>query len=943
MGVELTRPLALALLPLLIGFILIDRQSRRAHSTTRRLVLLAIRLLGFSLLVLALAAPMIWTGTDALSTVFVLDRSASVSAAQQQEAITWIDRALQQRHPGDRVAVISFAGDAAVESGLSTAVDTVVPTARLDRNHTNLVGALRLAAGVLPQGGARRIVLLSDGNENVGSVLSEVPSLQALGVPVDVVPLVATTASPEVAVRRLGAPPAIHRGERFTINVTLSSTVETAARLRFLVDGRLDSTQNVDLHVGDNSLVFGHDPLSPGQHTLEVVVEADRDTAVENNVGYATLQVSGPPRVLLVEGDPGDARYLSKALEAAGLTVEVDAPSILGSDVAGLRQYDAIGLVNVPATRIGADGLVALRSYVQDFGGGLVVIGGDRSYGVGAYRKTPLEDALPVSMDVRGRQAHANVALVLVIDTSGSMSEGPPGATKIELARQAARGATAELTDQDQVGIIAFDESPRWIFPTAFLTDRATLQSEISRLEPGGGTEIYPALKLAYDDIVTRPAKVKHILLMTDGLAPSGDYPGLTAQMRAHGVTLSTIGIGTDADLNLLQNLADWGRGRFYDASNPLDVPRFVLKETSEVARAAVTEETFTPKAVDQTPILSGITSIPALDGYVATTPKPSAVIGLESPEDDPILAQWQFGLGRVVAFTSDVTARWSARWVSWSAFSQFWGQAFKWTVPAPQGQSLQVQATVADGRATVVVDAVGNDGRYINDATTTATIAGPTGQVTTVPLQQVAPGRYAADVAADQQGAYLVQVSQSVPGRPTPDTQTAGFVVGYPSEFSGQPPDLGLLRQLAASTGGRVLAAPADSFDHNLRPADEAQPVWPVLIAALIPLFVLDVAIRRLRFSPADLAPVVERIHRGWLGRVGPAAHLAARLRSATTAARPMAVPTLRPGVASIRPPPPPAPRIRAVPAAAPTTGPASSRLLAAKRRAAPPPASRR
>src|SRR5579884_1772768 len=295
MGLEFTQPIALALLVLLVAFVLIDLKSRRARSSTRRYLLLAVRSVAFTLLVLALAAPVIWTGTDTLSTIFVLDRSASVSAAQQQEAIDWIDRALQQRHPGDRAAVVSFAGNAAVENGLSAILSAVVPTAHLDRNHTNIAAALRLAQGLLPQGGARRIVLLSDGNENVGNVLAEAPTLRALGVPVDIVPLSAASA-PEVAVRRVDAPPAIHKGEKFTVNVTISSTVETSAKIRFLIDERLDSTQTVDLHVGENSLVFGHDPLAPGQHTFQAVVEPDRDTLAENNVGYATLQVSGPPR-----------------------------------------------------------------------------------------------------------------------------------------------------------------------------------------------------------------------------------------------------------------------------------------------------------------------------------------------------------------------------------------------------------------------------------------------------------------------------------------------------------------------------------------------------------------------------------------------------------------------------------------------------------------------
>ncbi len=946
-NVELTRPLALSLLVLAVAFVLIDRYGFRARTTARRYTTLGVRLAGFTLVVLALAQPVIWTGSNTLSTVFLVDRSASVPVVQQQQAIDWIEQAIREKRPTDRAAVISFAGDAAIETPLSSTPSAIASTTRLDRTHTDLAGALRLAEGVLPQSGARRIVLLSDGNENVGSALAEAPTLRAAGIQVDVVPLTATN-GPEVAVRSLSLPPAVHKGERFTINVVVDSTVDTGARLRLLIDGKLDSSYDVQLHPGQNSLVYGHEPLSPGEHAFSVVVEPDRDSRPENNVGYGTLQVAGPPRVLLVEDDPGDARYLAAALQADGLTVDVEAPSSLGGDVASLRQYDAIGLVNVPATRIGASALIALYSYVRDFGGGLVAIGGDRSFGVGAYRKTPLEDALPVSMDVRGRTTHSSVVLLLVIDTSGSMSEGPIGATKIELAREAAAGATAQLSDQDQVGIIAFDDRPHWIYPTQFLTDRATLQTAIARLEPGGGTEIYPALQTAFDDIAQRPGKIKHILLMTDGLAPVGDYEGLTAQMREKGVTLSTIAIGTDADVNLLQNLADWGRGRYYDASNPLDVPRFVLKETTEIARAAITEETFVPSLLDQSPITDGLANLPPLRGYVATTPKPSATVGLESPEHDPILAQWQLGLGRAVAFTSDVTGRWSSSWVSWSDFSQFWGRVFKWVVPAPQGQTLQVQTTLLGDRAQIVVDAVSPDGSFVNDATTTATVAGPrpTGSgaaasdqtLTTVTLTQTAPGRYVGTVPAGVEGSYLVHVSQTAPGQPTPAEQTHGFTVPYPPEYAGLPTNVALLRNLARATGGTTLVSPAESFDHNLRLADSAQPLWPTLVAILIPLFVVDVAIRRLRIAPADAWTVGERLRQRWLGRTGPAAYLAGRLAAARLASRAPSRPVARPSaLVSRRPPTPGRHPIGVGPPSPLGTGAPSSRLLSAKRRAGP------
>lgn len=952
---ELTQPNALALLLLIPVFVLIDRFTLRARSGMRRALTLGIRLLGFSLLVLALANPVVWTGSDNLSTVFVVDRSASVNADQQQSALAWIENAIRAKRPTDQAAVVAFAGDASIETPLTNAPGPVVPRGQLDLNHTNLANALQVARGVLPTGGARRIVLLTDGNENQGNALQEASTLRAAGIPVDVVAQGASN-GPEVVLRSLSLPSAVHKGEKFTLDLAIDSTVETPAKVQILIDGKLDATQSVSLHVGNNSLVLGHDPLAPGEHTFEALVQPDKDTIAENNVAYGTLLVAGPPRVLLVEGDTGAAKYLAPALRTDGLTVEVAAPSILGADVSDLRQYDAIGLVNVPATEIGADGLLALQSYVRDFGGGLIAIGGDRSFGAGGYAKTPLEETLPVSMDVKGRTARTSVALMLVIDVSGSMSEGPPGATKIELARDAAAGAVQQLDPQDQLGILAFDDQNHWIYPMTYLTDPGAVNTAISRLQPGGGTEIYPALAAAYDAIVGKPAKVKHILLMTDGLAPNGDYEGLTAKMRENGVTLSTIAIGTDADQNLLQNLADWGRGRYYDATNPIDTPRFVLKETQEIARAAITEETFTPTTLDQTPVLNGITSYPPLLGYVATTAKPTATIGLVSPEQDPILAQWQYGLGRAVAFTSDASARWSASWASWSDFSRFWSQVFKYTVPSPQSQTLQVQTTMVGDQAQITVDAIGSDGRYVNDAPTTATVAVPPDPnhpeqgPRSLTLTQSAPGRYTGTISADAQGNYLIQVSQNVPGQAAPATQVHGFTVPYSPEFGELPTNYSLLRELARDTGGDVLTQPSQAFAHDLRLADSAQPIWPLLIAALIPLFLLDVAVRRLRFDLADLEPVVERIKTRWIGQSTRATQLAARLAASRRAPRPVAPrparptlhPTPRPDAAHQpspnRPPTPrPLPRPAPLPAASGASGPAGSRLLAAKRRAVP------
>jgi len=607
--------------------------------------------------------------------------------------------------------------------------------------------------------------------------------------------------------------------------------------------------------------------------------------------------------------------------------------------VATLRQYDAIGLINVAASQLGSDALTALQAYVHDFGGGLVVIGGDNSYGVGGYRGTPLEEALPLSMDVRGLTNHPGVAVALIVEDLESSDSD-------DIAKLAADKVVQQLTPQDEVAVS--DASTGFPVPLRPVTDPNALQQAINTMQTGDPQSYAPYLLSAAQQLASSKAQIKHIILVGDGDAED-NYQPVIQQIVSQGITVSTIGTVADPsnDQSTMQNIANWGHGRYYVASN-LDVPQVVLKETTIVNRAAVTEETFTPVRSDQTPVLGGIGALPALHGYIATTPKPAAVVGLVSPEQDPILAQWQYGLGRAVAFTSDVTAGWSAEWVRWQGFSPFWAQVFSWVVPAPQSQNLQTAVTVgSDGQATLQVDALTSQGEYVNGATTTATIVGPSGARQQVVLAQSAPGRYQGTVVADQPGSYLVAVSQSVPGQGGVVQQVAGFSVPYAPEFAGLPPNLGLLRQLAERTGGQILSAPAASFRHDLRPAEAAVPIWPVLSGALVPLFLLDVAVRRLRFSPADLGPVFAGLRVRWQGPTGRAAVLAGRLVAARQVARNTPKPAPRPATlgrpratsAPVHPAPlphPPTPP-RPAPARVPvvTSGPTSNRLLAAKRRA--------
>jgi Mg-chelatase subunit ChlD len=854
---ELANPAALVLLALAPLFWLIARRSRRGMHARRWRLALAARLGVLTLLALALADPRVKLPADRLAVAFLVDVSDSMGQSARAEAEQWVARALQEMPSGDDAAVVAFAADALVERAASPLRDLPALHSDPSPRATDLSAALRVGLGLLPTDRARRLVVLSDGNENRGHALDEARLPAAAGVPIDFVPL-GEGRGVEVSVRGLDAPGALRAGDAFTLRLGIDSTVETSARVLLLTDGRLDTgaagtTAPVQLNAGANSIVLPHDPLPPGFHTFRVQIEPSVDTVAENNEAIAFTVVSGRPRVLVVEGTAGNGRFLVDALRAGGLDASAGAPNSLPTDVAQLRSYDAVVLVNVPANAFAPAQLRTLKTYVQSFSGGLTLVGGDRSFALGGYQRTPLEEMSPLSMQRRGSRALSSVALVLVVDNSGSMGDNVGGMTKMDLAKEAALAALDLLAPTDQLGLVAFDDRPRWLRDVSDLDDTDAARRQIRQMAPSGGTAIYPALETAYDALATNQAKVKHIVLLTDGISPAGDYPRLTERMRAAGITLSTIGVGTDADVNLLRQLADMGSGRFYEGSDPFEVPQILVKETLEIARTAVVEEPFRPVVVGSSPILDGLTpnALPPLRGYIAVTPKPASLVVLGSRQGDPVLAEWQYGLGQVVAWTSDAENRWSASWVEWPDFSRFWTQVVKRTVPARVEQNLQTTVAIEGDRARITVDAIGDDRSFRNNLPTTATLLAPDGQQSELRLEQSGPGRYETVQPLGPPGAYLLQVVQRSPDGASPVAQqSTGFVTGQSAEYWQLQPNRQLLQGLARVTGGQELKDPADAFVHNLHAPGAGRELWPPLTALAVVLFLLDVAVRRLRVS---------------------------------------------------------------------------------------------
>jgi len=930
------RPLLLLLLPVCLGLVyLLWRTSRVYMPPLRRRASLVLRGLVVTLLVAALAEPRVQLPANDLAVAFLLDRSDSITPSMQIDEERWLADAIQHKAQQDQAAVITFAGEPVVDRALSPDPDPprLSPSSNVNPSSTDIAAAIRAGLAVLPPTAARRLVLLSDGQENQEKADTAAALASAAGVQLMVMPLEAVR-GPEVLVRALDAPAQLREGERFSLSAQVEANVATTATLYLMVDGRLAGSQDVTIQPGTSRFVLPVEPLTNGHHVLRLQLQADADTLVQNNSAGAYVIVQGPPKVLVVEGTPGEGRFLVDALRAMGLAVDVTGPDGAALDAAGLLTYASTVLVDVPAESLPAGRMLALKSYVRDHGGGLLVVGGDRAFGPGGYARTPLEDMLPVRMDLRGKSLSTSVALMIVMDVSGSMGGGPGGASKMDLAKEAALAAVELLGEYDQVGILAFDDHNQWMIQPTFASDLTPIEDAIGRMQPGGGTEIYPALKEAFDAVVPLDAKVKHIILLTDGEAPRGPYDELAKQMESAQVTLSTVGIGSDADTNLLQELAQLGHGRYYDGNDPFDLPQLLVKETQQVQRAAIVEEDFTPLSIATNPATEGIDlrKAPQLRGYVATTAKPQSTVLLASKQLDPVLSEWQYGLGRVMAWTSDAKNLWSSRWLEWPDFGRFWAQVVKRTDRPPEDPNRQVTVKIDGDHARITLDAQTGaeqpDRHYLNFLPTQAVLVDPRGQEQTVLLPQVAPGRYEATVPVQSDGVYTLTATQTESSGEQA-VQSSGFVVPYSPEYGLTGTDQTLLEGLVRRTGGKIISDPTDAFARTLPSVGAPRPLWPLLLLIMAVLLVADVGVRRVRISTPELRAGYGALRRR-LGYLDDQPSSGLRGPLSSTHARADAQPAR--GLVSALGAHATA---TAVGSRAPTVTTQSSRLLAAKRRA--------
>ena len=840
---------------LVVALALLLAESLVVCRTRRSLVPLWLRAPAVAVLLVALANPRLLAEDPELDVVMAVDLSHSVGEEARTRAVDVLERAQGLVGAKVRLGVFSFARRPQWEFLPTRELPVSELPAPPGRDATDLGAALQGALGELSEGRQSRVLLISDANENHGSVERVLPLLRSHGVAVWPYSVSLAEGRNEVYLSELTVPSVVDSDETFEIKAAVTSARASSAGVSLLRDGRVIRSTRRELAPGTNWLSFNDSVTRRGTHTYELMVDAATDVLAENNLLQGIVSVKGPSRVLYLHGADTSRRFMAEALQVQGYEVVEKTPPRVNLTLPELSGFDLLILDNVPAYQLSQVKMERIERFVRDLGGGLIVLGGTRSYGAGGYYRTPLEQTLPVEMRPPARMELPHVALLFVVDKSGSMGGGPFGTTKLDLAKAATMASAELLNPTDEVAILAFDSNWQWVAPFQAAGGSGRIAEEVAGLSSDGGTDLHKAMVEGRRALVAKEAAIKHVLVLSDGLTEKAKLLEQVTGMARERITVSTVSIGGDADRGLMTRLAQGGSGRSYATVDPRTIPQIFTTETLLISRDLLVEKTVTPTATGPAGPMRGLSAepLPQVLGYVLTHVKPGAELHLRAGED-PLLVSWRYGLGRVYAFTSDVSGRWGRHWVRWEMFPKWAAQMARLAVRNVSDHRLRTDF-VRDGEVmSAVVDLFSASGRPVNHLKLEGLLTRADETLQREAFRQVAPGRYRTSFETPRRGINLLTVKQPPgPSGAPPMALTVPFIVPFSREYREMDANTELLERLARQTGGTVLQEDTLArdierlFTADPNAAGSARGIWWALAAAGLGVFLLDLALRAL------------------------------------------------------------------------------------------------
>ncbi|MEO5716913.1 MAG: VWA domain-containing protein [Luteolibacter sp.] len=624
------------------------------------------------LAVIALAEPTIQHQQNSLDLYVLLDRSESTEDLIDKGLPEW-KRLLEESKPGrhDTLHFINYASEIA-EVGADGSSFT--GSRRLTR--TGL--ALQSIAAQSDEKRPSRVLLFTDGYST--EPMQEASSqLQARGIPLDY-RLIREEKDKDYRLSRIAFPERVQIGEPFLISLTVRGSSDATFPLILRRNGQTLTETSVTLVNGLATVEFTDRIPRAGGYEYQAEIRPENDAHPGNNQATRWIEITGGPRLILATRYQDDP--VAKALSALDFTVEtVTDPSKLKPGLlAGAR---AVILNNVPAHEIPNDFMKSLDFFVREQGGGLLMAGGEHSFGSGGYFQSPIDALLPVSMELKSEHRKLAVALAIVIDRSGSMSVGVGGGkTKIDLADSGAANAIDLLGPMDQIAVFAVDsEATKTIPLTRIENKKAELGARALKItSAGGGIFVYNGLKAAWDELKKSQAGTRHVILFSDAQDSEepGDYKNLLKEMTTQGATVSVIGLGTDKDVDsaLLDDIAKLGNGRIFFSNEPMDIPKIFAQETVTIARSAFIKD---PVGAQATGRWSEISPKPVdwfkqVDGYNLSYAREDATVSLVSTDEylAPLVAHGRRGLGRSMAVSFPLGGEFSETARTWPGYGDF-------------------------------------------------------------------------------------------------------------------------------------------------------------------------------------------------------------------------------------------------------------------------------
>jgi uncharacterized membrane protein/Mg-chelatase subunit ChlD len=874
----------------------------------RRWAALLFRTVVLTAVILALAEVQLKRTSDRLTVLYVLDVSESIPRKQRQAMVKYVNEDIKRHRNAkreDRSGVVVFGRDAAIEHPpyddnirIATQLES-----RIETDFTNLAGALKLAQAALPEDSAGRVVVISDGNENLGSAQEQAQRLAEAGVGIDALP-VRYMPRGEVAIERLAIPPDVNHGQPFDLRVVLNNTAKLGERGARPVKGKL----RIVRRTGDKEEVLQDEAITvdPGKHVLTLREEINtphfytykaiftpddrtEDAVSQNNEATAFTHVRGKGQVLVLEDheDRGKFDALVAHLQEQELAVTVrptDEPIV---SLAELQPFDTVILANVPREAFTDSQISMLVRNTHSMGSGLIMLGGENSFGPGGWTNTELEQAMPVDFQIKNAKVSPVGALVMVMHAS-EMADGNFWQAKI------AQAAIKALGPQDYCGLIHWNGTDQWLWSPSLARvgpNRNTMLGRIDQMSPGDMPFFDPALQLALQGFATVPdAAVKHMIIISDG-DPGDPTPAVVQALVKQRIKVSTVAVGTHGppQQTPLLALAQATGGKFHVPKSPKALPQIYQKEARAISRPLIYEREvgFQPRIAYQHEILKGIEAVPPITGFVMTTVKESSLVevALVSPEPktgdqyNTILATWIYGAGKAVAFTTDAGHRWANNWTGWENYKKLFGQMVRWSMrPAGDQGKFTVTTEAKDGKVQVVITALDKDDDFLNFLNMGGNVVGPDMKPIDLKIQQTAPGRYVGEFESKDSGTYFMSVS---PG-PGLSPILTGVNVPYSAEYLDREPNDGLLKDLAAlepkgSVRGVLIEDEKgdieqllehDTYRHNLIKATSSQDIWHLLLLFGGCLFFADVFNRRVTVDLSWAKPHVARLRDKILGR---------------------------------------------------------------------------